>query len=321
MSTSLRPSLVYALSTRGPAEFIPHLRKNTPRILDEMSALAPASSASNLRTRYEELSARFSACSRTDSRTFDPLVREALKDAGKCGLQPTAMDSLSDFNIPRELKSFLERRIALRFLMSHYATLQDGSREDDIGVFERDCKLSLLCRKAAMKIQLLCMEKYKCAPKIKVEEIGPSPAVMTTVPQPISYIMCELIKNSAKASIKKTSGTVPQIEVHVEKIDGKAKVSVVDSAGGLPKSKPFDFPAIKRDAETTQLSGFGVGLPISRLYARYFEGDLTLQRTEFGMTANLWIPEYANTMEDLMSSPCFLRNSEDMHRSLRQVRF
>lgn len=325
----LRPSLAFALSTtrKGSATLAAHLRKSAPNILQEMSALVAPVSAMNaidLRERYEELAMRFAVCPSADSSGFDALVNEALKDAGKCGVEPTAMDLLPDCRIPLEsMPPFLERRIGLRFLLSHYATLRDKGPHGDLGIFERECKLAVLCRSAVLKIQLLCMRKYNRAPKIRVEETGMSHAVMTTVPQPIQYIICELLKNSAKASIEAAqNGAIPPIEVRVEKSGGKANFSVVDAGGGLSKNvKPFEFRKIKRDAG--ELDGFGVGLPISRMYARYFEGDLSIFRNTDGTTAHLWLPEYTDIAanKDLMSSPCFLRNAEDMPRSLRQVRF
>ncbi len=36
----------------------------------------------------------------------------------------------------------------------------------------------------------------------------------------------------------------------------------------------------KNDKKETVISGFGYGLPIARLYARYFQGDLTLASVE-----------------------------------------
>lgn len=36
----------------------------------------------------------------------------------------------------------------------------------------------------------------------------------------------------------------------------------------------------KSDAHTVPLAGYGYGLPISRLYARYFHGDLVLVSCE-----------------------------------------
>lgn len=58
-----------------------------------------------------------------------------------------------------------------------------------------------------------------------------------------------------------------------------------DKGGGIPRSETehlFKYmystaPQPSRsDLQTTPLAGYGYGLPISRLYARYFHGDLSL---------------------------------------------
>lgn len=79
-----------------------------------------------------------------------------------------------------------------------------------------------------------------------------------------------------------------------------------DRGGGIPRStvdQLFKYmystapQPSKSDAHTVPLAGYGYGLPISRLYARYFHGDLVLLSCEgFGTDAviymkvsNLWL--------------------------------
>lgn len=46
----------------------------------------------------------------------------------------------------------------------------------------------------------------------------------------------------------------------------------------------------KSDAHTVPLAGYGYGLPISRLYARYFHGDLVLLTCEgYGTDAVIYM--------------------------------
>eukprot|EP00397_Hematodinium_sp_SG-2012_P054778 GEMP01066336.1.p1 GENE.GEMP01066336.1~~GEMP01066336.1.p1 ORF type:complete len:226 (+),score=33.53 GEMP01066336.1:125-802(+) len=219
--SAMRPKLAFAMgaTARAPTELAAHLVKSAPRTLQEMSALvAPVSSKDslNLRGRYEDLAMRFSTLSpKTDIRTFNALVSETLKDAGKCGLEPTAMDVLPEKIIPLEaMKPFLERRISLRFLMSHYEMLRHkGNRYGHVGLFERQCKLAVLCRSAALKIQLLCMRKYDRTPTIRVEETGTSQAVITAVPQPIQFAW--------KSRIIRLSSTSWTLQVACQKIQGR----------------------------------------------------------------------------------------------------
>lgn len=83
-----------------------------------------------------------------------------------------------------------------------------------------------------------------------------------------------------------------------------------DRGGGIPRSTTdhlFKYmystapQPSKSDAHTVPLAGYGYGLPISRLYARYFHGDLVLLSCEghgtdavIYMKVNivLWIVEF-----------------------------
>ena len=60
---------------------------------------------------------------------------------------------------------------------------------------------------------------------------------------------------------------------------------------------------IHEDAgESTPLAGYGVGLPMSRLYARYFGGDLDIKSMEgFGTDCYLHLNRLGDNCENLPS--------------------
>lgn len=72
-----------------------------------------------------------------------------------------------------------------------------------------------------------------------------------------------------------------------------------DKGGGIPRSQMdhlFKYMystaprPTKTDAHTVPLAGYGYGLPVSRLYARYFHGDLVLQSCDgFGTDAIVYL--------------------------------
>ena len=72
-----------------------------------------------------------------------------------------------------------------------------------------------------------------------------------------------------------------------------------DRGGGIPRSQ-MDYlfkymystapQPSKSDAHTVPLAGYGYGLPISRLYARYLHGDLVLLSCEgYGTDAVVYL--------------------------------
>lgn len=72
-----------------------------------------------------------------------------------------------------------------------------------------------------------------------------------------------------------------------------------DKGGGIPRSQMdhlFKYmystapKPTRTDAHTVPLAGYGYGLPVSRLYARYFHGDLVLQSCDgYGTDAIIYL--------------------------------
>lgn len=88
-----------------------------------------------------------------------------------------------------------------------------------------------------------------------------------------------------------------------------------DRGGGIPRSymdQLFKYmystapQPSKSDAHTVPLAGYGYGLPLSRLYARYLHGDLVLLSCEgYGTDAVI----YLKVIIILFSNPKFIFQS------------
>lgn len=111
----------------------------------------------------------------------------------------------------------------------------------------------------------------------------------------------ELFKNAMRATMEHHAdqGVYPAIRVHVTLGNEDLTVKMSDRGGGVPLRKIdrlFNYmysTAPRPRVETSRaapLAGFGYGLPISRLYARYFQGDLKLYSLEgYGTNAIIYI--------------------------------
>ena len=96
-------------------------------------------------------------------------------------------------------------------------------------------------------------------------------------PPHLYHILFELFKNSIRATVEtRKSRQLPEIEVLVAKGE--------HDGGGIPchitdHMFHYLFSTAPRPSMTptkAPLAGYGYGLPLSRLYARYFHGDLIL---------------------------------------------
>lgn len=137
------------------------------------------------------------------------------------------------------------------------------------------------------------------------------------------YIMLELLKNSMRASVEfhGIDADFPPIKVVIA--DGAENEDVVikvsDEGGGISRSNmkkiwSYLFTTADPSVQETMvgesnavdhgtdspLAGLGYGLPISRSYARYFGGDLSIMSMEgHGTDAFVYLARLGNTKEPL----------------------
>jgi pyruvate dehydrogenase kinase 2/3/4 len=111
------------------------------------------------------------------------------------------------------------------------------------------------------------------------------------------------------------------IRVVVAKGDEDVSIKIADQGGGVPRStmkQIFKFAHSTADSKEAQtefgkdeLTGGrirGFGLPLARIYARYFGGELTLKSMEgYGLDAYVYLPRLGDSCENLpisvISSP------------------
>eukprot|EP00471_Norrisiella_sphaerica_P009004 CAMPEP_0184503008 /NCGR_PEP_ID=MMETSP0113_2-20130426/51626_1 /TAXON_ID=91329 /ORGANISM="Norrisiella sphaerica, Strain BC52" /LENGTH=433 /DNA_ID=CAMNT_0026892405 /DNA_START=388 /DNA_END=1689 /DNA_ORIENTATION=- len=161
----------------------------------------------------------------------------------------------------------------------------------------------------------------------------------TYIPHHLHYMLTEILKNSMRATVeahpKKPMSKLPPIKVVFVAGNEDITIKVIDEGGGIPRSeiKPIwnffhstaetptntagtmhsseemgqwvDMIREKKDEAgviipASALAGYGVGLPLSRLFARYFGGDITITSMEgFGTDAYLHIPRLGTNCEAL----------------------
>ncbi|XP_072471342.1 pyruvate dehydrogenase kinase, isozyme 3 isoform X1 [Notamacropus eugenii] len=172
--------------------------------------------------------------------------------------------------------------------------------------------------------KMLCEQYYMVAPELEIEEFNAKapdkPIQVVYVPSHLFHMLFELFKNSMRATVElyedKKEG-YPSIKTLVTLGKEDLSIKISDQGGGVPLRKIdrlFNYmysTAPRPSLEPTRaapLAGFGYGLPISRLYARYFQGDLKLYSME-GVGTDAVIYLKALSSESFERLPVFNRSA------------
>ena len=219
-----------------------------------------------------------------------------------------------------EIRQFLDRfymsRIGIRMLIGQHVAMHEGSRPGHAGLICEKCSPATVVEEAIGDAQNLCLLHYTVAPEVGV--FGKVDLAFTYVPSHLHHMLFELIKNSMRAVVEFHGAdcpTLPIIRVVVAEGNEDLTIKVSDEGGGIPRSGIsriwtylYTTADPSRMAPRTlyhsdfqaPFAGLGYGLPISRLYARYFGGDLQVISMEgYGTDAYLHLKRLATTEESL----------------------
>lgn len=215
--------------------------------------------------------------------------------------------------IKREVDDVLNRfymaRIGLRFLLEHHVTSSPEYRKQGrAGIIESEMSPLGVAEQAAEDAVGLCVHHLGDCPPIEFH--CPENLTLTYVPMHLHYMLFEVLKNACRASTEHCNTHNLDLQSRPIKVviaNGREDITikVSDEGGGIPRSEiddiwtylhstaPSPGRAFHSDlgstayaggasmhSSTAPLAGFGVGLPLSRLYARYFGGDLQLLSME-----------------------------------------
>lgn len=162
---------------------------------------------------------------------------------------------------------------------------------------------SFSCRSLSAWVgsRLIANTSHSCsrsAPEVKI--IAKDPTIKTTyISEHLHYILFEILKNSLRATVD-THGnntSLPPLKVIIVNGGEDVSIKISDEGGGIPNSKMpkiWSYKAVGdsstrldnavlsevKDYLELPLAGFGHGLPVARLTARYFGGDLNLVSME-----------------------------------------
>eukprot|EP00899_Mesostigma_viride_P012908 jgi/Mesvir1/21618/Mv04041-RA.1 len=214
------------------------------------------------------------------------------------------------------LDKFYMSRIGIRMLIGQHVALHNKDPPPEfIGLISTRTRPVTVAKDAIDDARARCMATYGEAPEVHI--YGDPDFGFPYVPGHLHHIIFELVKNSLRAvqeRFQHTSAEPPPIRVIVANGDEDVTVKISDEGGGIPRS---GMPKIwtylystahalpsNVDLETTELpallAGYGYGLPLSRLYARYFGGDMQIISMEgYGTDAYVHLHLLGNAVEPL----------------------
>lgn len=239
--------------------------------------------------------------------------------------------TMSDFETDQQIHGFLDSfytsRIGIRMIIGQYLALRECTPEHShsIGLLNTSVQPSKVAQAAVDQATALCQRQFGVAPPVYI--VGRLDLTFSYVPDHLFYIMLELLKNSMRATceaaIKQQAIQAYELDENMLKpikvvvADGEdnedVALKVSDQGGGIPRSHmpkvwSYLFTTAVHDWAFDEgsdfggapLAGLGYGLPISRAYARYFGGDLTLMSMEgFGTDAFVYLSRLGDHDEPL----------------------
>ncbi|XP_055733135.1 pyruvate dehydrogenase kinase, isozyme 4 [Salvelinus fontinalis] len=219
-------------------------------------------------------------------------------------------DPVTNQNVQYFLDRFYMSRISTRMLMNQHSLIFDGSANPahpkHIGTIDPDCDVTEVVKDAFDSSKMLCEQYYLTSPEIDITQVnakGPDqPLHIVYVPSHLYHMLFELFKNAMRATVEthEMALHLPPVKVRVSLGSEDLTIKISDRGGGVPLRKIerlFSYmystapsPVDIDNSRNAPLAGFGYGLPISRLYAKYFQGDLQLYSMEgYGTSAVIYL--------------------------------
>mmetsp|Transcript_46081 Transcript_46081/g.128081 ORF Transcript_46081/g.128081 Transcript_46081/m.128081 type:complete len:401 (-) Transcript_46081:70-1272(-) len=259
---------------------------------------------------FEHISALPRARSGEDVLDFkESLKTSQEKRAGVVAATRQAVGELQRFpDVRGNLETFLDKvfltRIGRLLLEDHFiacvehaASSSDPSSMPQSDGIVTELKLAPLLRTVADGVQQLSDEIYGQRAEVNIVEVGE--ATVHSIPRYLYFVFKEVMKNAIKATMEKHLVNPPPLQVTVVTGTYDVQVKISDRGGGMPRnvlkhiwrygysgftsSHPESGSAFGAMGDFSadsqhELSGFGVGLPLSRLYTRYLGGDIQISQ-------------------------------------------
>lgn len=238
-----------------------------------------------------------------------------------------------DNSINQFLDRFYMSRIGIRMLIGQTIALNQQAQgnmysDDYVGIICLHTNVMEIAQDAIDAARFACEEYYDIMEAPPVQLYCPEDLEFMYIPGHLVHMLFETLKNSLRATIEFQQRlhpeaeiddlTFPPIKIIVAEGGEDITIKVSDEGGGIPRSAiPLVWTYFYTTADSKveeydplytpgtgnfkpPFMGLGVGLPHSRLYARYFSGDLKLISMEgYGTDVYLHLNRLSSSSEPL----------------------
>ncbi|XP_068715847.1 pyruvate dehydrogenase (acetyl-transferring) kinase isozyme 2, mitochondrial-like isoform X1 [Montipora capricornis] len=280
----------------------------------------------------EEVTSRFTQNLMCIKQRHDNVVETMAQ--GIMELRQTEGDDAFHPSIQYFLDRFYMNRISIRMLITQHLLLfgQDARscKSNFVGCFDPNCHVTSVVEDAVNNGSYLCEQVYYTSPSVEVTEVNAcdpkKPVQIAYIPGHLYHMLFELLKNAMRAVVEQhaSSGDLPPLKVLITKGKQDLTVKISDQGGGIPKSRidqVFEYhytsaPEPLKTGGTAPMAGYGYGLPLSRLYAKYFDGDLELYSMEgYGTDAVIWLKALSEEASEVL--PLYNRRTSKNYEEVR----
>jgi len=220
-----------------------------------------------------------------------------IKESGK----PINLNILQDF-----LDKFHTNRTEIRILIQQYLKLFENDQPNHFGIINKYSSVENTIDNAKNAINYICRKSDYEIDISKIIEIKGS-GTLAFIDNYLYYILFEILKNSVQAVID-SGKKHPKIKITIQDISSYIYVTINDNGIGildknLDKIWLYSFstnPIPSKNILLTEdfsnhnpLSGFGYGLPISKIYLNFFDSFIKIEsQYKIGTTTHLFLKKY-----------------------------
>ncbi|CBY35421.1 unnamed protein product [Oikopleura dioica] len=184
-------------------------------------------------------------------------------------------------------------------------------------------------RKIASRIEIECEKYYGKTPQVKITEFDMGKATNNSqintifIPTHLEQICAELIRNAVRATVENNLD-LPPVEIIISRAKENITIKISDRGKGASLHEQAKWGAYLYTNPPEQstskmpivepLAGYGYGIPLAAVYARYLGGDVVIQSLQnYGTDVVIYLRSNAEDLKEVL--PVFTAKTKEYYNS------